>query len=113
MTSGAFEQYEAKHFSAVTKANLQDPKFNRNLLPLFQADPSNPQQGWQKYNEVQLAKQQEGDKLVQDLSSEAVAQWAEKLAPSGMVPPPIETVMRPGCPFVQVHPGYNRSDDIR
>jgi len=125
MTSGAFEQYEARHFSAVTKANLQevdwrvprviydkDPKFNRNLLPLFQADPSNPQQGWQKYNEVQLAKQQEGDKLVQDLSSESVAQWAEKLAPSGMVPPPIETVMRPGCPFVQVHPGYNRSDDI-
>jgi hypothetical protein len=49
LTGDAFEDYEAKHFSAVHKANLhdvdwrvprvlydKDPKYNRNLIPLFQ-----------------------------------------------------------------------------
>ena len=71
-TGDAYEMYQAKHFSAATKANLQDvdwrvprviydkdPKYNRNLMPLFQ-DPTQPQASWQKYNEVQLIKQQEG-----------------------------------------------------
>lgn len=125
MTGDSFQQYEAKHFSAATKANLadvdwrvprvlydKDPKYNRNLTPLFQQDPMNPQSGWQKYNEVQLAKQQESDKLIGDLSQESIAMWTEKLRPSGMVPPPMETVLRPGCPFTQAQPGYRREDDI-
>jgi len=123
-TGDAYEMYQAKHFSAASKANLQDvdwrvprviydkdPKYNRNLTPLFQ-DPSNPQASWQKYNEVQLVKQDEGDRLIDDLAKESIDSWAAELAPCGKVPPPMETILRPGCPFVQVHPGYRREDDI-
>jgi len=201
LTGDAFGQYEARHFSAVAKANLQDvdfrvprviydkdPKYNRNLIPLFQqANPgatttltaavgpgskmlpvlnsmgfqrgraiiiepgsaqqeanmvsnfgslvlefplsyahpagsliaqppapvnSDPQQAAQKYAEVQRMKNEESEQLVDQLAQESIAQWTEKLKACGKQPPPLETVLRPGCPFVQVHPGYKRQDDI-
>jgi len=124
MTGDAFEQYEARHFSAVAKANLsdvdwrvprlmydKDPKYNRNLVPLFQ-QASNPQEAWQRYHQVQLAKCQEASQLENELSAESIAQWRQKLEPNHMSPPPMEVTIRPGCPFTHVHPDYRREGDI-
>lgn len=201
LTGDAFAQYEARHFSAVAKANLQevdwrvprvnydkDPKFNRNLLPLFQqANPGastalmepvppgatrlpvasamhfergrtiviepgtahqeantiiglqplalqyplqhphpagspvvqppsnqnvNPQLAVQTYSQIQSQKAAESDVMVGQLAQESIVQWSQKLNPLHMQPPPMETVVRPGCAFVQVHPGYRREDDV-
>jgi hypothetical protein len=114
MTDNHWKEYMSKHFSSMTKADLanvdwravrvnycKDPIYNKDI-PL------------DMLMQVKEGKKRDAAVLEQKLGEEAIQKWAERLKQCNPPknPPPEEVVLKPGCPYVQVHPGYRVWDDM-
>lgn len=111
-TNNMYDRYNREHFSALTRANLddvdwrvprvvycKDPKFNARLDPKIAA-------------EAQAMKKADGDTLQDQLSVEAWEKWRQELEPCNRSPPPLETYIKPSTKFTHVNPAYRREDDV-
>mmetsp|Transcript_112317 Transcript_112317/g.204180 ORF Transcript_112317/g.204180 Transcript_112317/m.204180 type:complete len:194 (+) Transcript_112317:119-700(+) len=112
LTNNMYDRYNREHFSALTRANLEDvdwrvprvvyckdPKYNVRLDPRIAA-------------QAQELKRVDGDKLQDELSIEAWENWRKELEPCNRSPPPLETYIKPGHKFMHVNPAYRREDDV-
>jgi hypothetical protein len=116
MTGDHWKQYHAKQFSALAKSGLDDmdwrvPRVNYCLDSKYNDElPANLRK------EVGEAKTKDGTILQQKLGEDAIRKWKETHPGTKDYPetpmPPMETVIKPGAPFIAVHPGYRRWDDM-
>lgn len=119
LTHGEYTRKLKHNFSAASRENLdgidwrvprllycKDPKFNEGLDPRFAF-------------EVQQRKAADARTLEQQLGTEAMAIWEQRLADGNVSPeerpqflPPQERTVRRGVPFVEAVPNYTREDDV-
>jgi hypothetical protein len=109
LTSNAWKEYCARNFSALEKAGLGDVDWRVPRVSYCKESKYNNELPANVRKQVSQAKAKDGDMLEQALGQEAIRTWAEKNPDSKM--PPEEIVIKPGCPFIGVHPGYRRWDD--
>lgn len=112
MTGDHWKQHHAKQFSALTKASLDDvdwrvPRVNYCLDSKYNDElPVNLRKA------VGQAKAKDGAILEHHLGADAIRKWKEEHPHPDTPMPPMETVIKPGSPFLAVHPGYRRWDDM-
>lgn len=112
LTQGGYGSHVKAVFSDTKKANLdevdwrvpklmfcKDPRFNEGVDPAFAF-------------EVQQRKAADGEVLERQLAAEALADCERRMATAGRRPPMEERVVKPGVPFVQAVPAYQREDDV-
>lgn len=110
ITGDAWKQYAAKHFSALSKAELADVDWRVPRVSYCKEPKYNDELPGNARRLISQAKAKDGEMLEQLLGQEAIRQWAEAHPKSPM--PPEEMVLKPGVPFNAVHPGYRRWDDM-
>eukprot|EP00746_Dinoflagellata_sp_MGD_P000588 gnl/MRDRNA2_/MRDRNA2_101055_c0_seq1.p1 gnl/MRDRNA2_/MRDRNA2_101055_c0~~gnl/MRDRNA2_/MRDRNA2_101055_c0_seq1.p1 ORF type:complete len:206 (-),score=59.18 gnl/MRDRNA2_/MRDRNA2_101055_c0_seq1:77-694(-) len=69
---------------------------------------------WDSRLPIELNEQryEEGDKLEADLAALALERSRIELEPLGKEPPPEETILAPGAPYLNVHPNYKKEEDV-